>query len=171
MQPVICASAVRLRREAGAVQRAIEEVAGTISRKHASSPIGAMCGRSQAKDQHPGPGIAEGRHGLAPVVPCEVGAPFAGCDLLAVAQQTRAFFTLHNFAIESDKTGMAENFVWNRHEIIMTSGPGPASEQAGNSDKCHRNTLTGPLETRENELTGCSPGFDAAETPTQQPSS
>jgi hypothetical protein len=40
-------------------------------------------------------------------------------DGTRVANQTRAFFTLYNFPVESDETVRTEKSARNRHRIIM----------------------------------------------------
>jgi len=121
--------------ETGAVQSAVQEVTGTVSGKHTSGTISAMCGRSQAKNQHPGGRVAERRHGLTPVVPFQEGAPFDGRDFAAMADKTRAFFTLHNLAIEADKSIGSEIFAGIGHENIMTPEPGRSRSVPGSTWK------------------------------------
>ena len=54
-------------REAGVVQRAHQEVAGTVAGEHAAGPVAAVRGRREADDQQPGGRVAEAGHRAAPV--------------------------------------------------------------------------------------------------------
>ena len=169
MQAVGRAPALGPGREAGSVQNAVQEVAGTISGKHTSCSISAMCGRRQTKNQHPGRRVAERGHGLAPVVPVEKSAAFGNRDFAAMTEETGAFFALYNFPIENDKTLVTEKVSRYRHEIIMAFGNRIMQNGSQKYMGSQRNTLTWPPETRENIHTGCSPVMDSGFQTSDQP--
>ncbi|HVB38003.1 MAG TPA: hypothetical protein VND92_05665 [Vicinamibacterales bacterium] len=67
-QPIVDPLRRREAREAGAVERGHEEVAGAVAGEHAAGPVRAVRGRGEAEHQQPGSRIAEARDGAAPVV-------------------------------------------------------------------------------------------------------
>ena len=80
-------------REAGAMERAHEKVAGSadaVAGKDAAGAVRAVRGRRQADEQQPRARIAEARDRLAPVGLVAIGAPLLARDLGAVAAQPRA---------------------------------------------------------------------------------
>ena len=97
------ASAFRLRCKASPIKRPVEEVTGTISGEHASSTIGPMCTRRQAKDQEPRRRITERRHGLTPIIPVEISTTLSRRDFVAVPDQTGAKLARYNLPLQSGK--------------------------------------------------------------------
>lgn len=102
-QAVVYASALGLRCEARPVQRAVEEVTGTISGKHTSNTISTMCSRRQAENEQACQRIAERRYRLPPVILVNVSAPLRGRNCLAMLNQARAPLAFNNLLVQRDK--------------------------------------------------------------------
>src|SRR5579864_6577252 len=71
---------------------------------------------SQSHDEYSRLGIAESRHGLAPVFPIAVGTPLLARDLLAVLDQPRAAGAGDNFAVQDRQPGVGHERVSRRIE-------------------------------------------------------
>ena len=76
--------------ETGAVQGAVEEVAGGIPGEHAPGAVGAVRAGRQADDQDARRVVAKTGDGPAPVFLVAVGALALPRDALAVGRQARA---------------------------------------------------------------------------------
>lgn len=109
--------ALRLRRESGVVQRTIQEVAGTISREHTSSTIGAMCSGSEAENQQARGRVAERRYWFSPIFPFEECPAFRRRHFAAVPDQTGATPAVNNFPVQRGKVLFITfgDFKWSRH--------------------------------------------------------
>jgi len=83
-------------RESMRMQRAEEPVAARIAGEHAAGAIGAMRRGSQTDDPQARVWITEARNRPAPVGPVAEGAPFACCNLGAMAPQARAQGAVRN---------------------------------------------------------------------------
>src|SRR5581483_1546214 len=100
LQAVATMGCVRLVGKAGLVQDRIHEVARRIAGKRSSRPIRTVGSRGKAHYQDSRLRIAKAGHGLAPVVPIQVSAPFFARNFLAVFNQPRTTSTGNDFAIE-----------------------------------------------------------------------
>ena len=72
------------------MQHGIEKISRAVAGKHPSRPIGAVRARREAQRQHPRPRVAEGGHGLAPVLAVGIGAAAHPRHLGAVRAQPLA---------------------------------------------------------------------------------
>src|SRR5262252_6136386 len=87
---VIAMSGSRLAGEAGTVQSAIEEIAGTVAGEDAAGAVAAVGRRRQTADKNAGRWIAKAGHGASPVFLIAEGGPLLACRLLAPLHQSRA---------------------------------------------------------------------------------
>lgn len=83
-------SGSRLIREAGFIERLVEEVARTVARENSPSPVSAMSCRREAQNQQFCMRVAKTRDGFAPVLPAEERPPFLKGNFLTIADKSRA---------------------------------------------------------------------------------
>ncbi len=100
LHAVVARSGLWLRGEAGLVQHRIEKIAGAIARERSAGTVGAVRAGRESEDEHTGPGVAEGRHGPAPVLPVGVGAAARAGDLGAVRAQAWTELALDDAFVE-----------------------------------------------------------------------
>ena len=71
----------------GRKERAEEPLPTPVAREHAPGPVAAVGGRRQAHDEQAGLGIAEARHGSAPIGPVAILPAFFFGDPLAIGHE------------------------------------------------------------------------------------
>ena len=109
LKAVLRAVALGLGSKTRVVERPIEEVAGTISGEHTSSPIRAMRTGRQTKNQQPRRSITEGRYGFTPVLPIEISPAFCYGNFAAVVDQAGAALAGHYLAVQRDRVSGAKH--------------------------------------------------------------
>jgi hypothetical protein len=90
-------------RQAGAVQRGVEEIAAAVAGKHPAGAVGAVGAGRQADDPQPRPRVAEPRNRAAPVGLIGVRLPFHVGDRQAVGPQPVAGVASGDVAIKDGK--------------------------------------------------------------------
>jgi hypothetical protein len=91
--------------EAGFVEGAEEEVAGTVAGEDAAGAVGAVGAGGEAENKEAGGGVAEARDGAAPVVFRLVSAALHLGDVLAVLAEARAEVAGGDVASEGGERG------------------------------------------------------------------
>ncbi len=89
-QAVACSPGDGCVGEAGAMERAEEEVAGAVAGEEAAGAVCSVGGRSEAEDDHAGLWIPESRDRAAPVLLAGVGRLLVASDPLAPLDEARA---------------------------------------------------------------------------------
>ena len=100
VKPVLCTPALRLVGEAGQVKGAVQEVAGTVSRKHAARAVGAMGSGGKSEEKDAGVRIAERGHGPAPVGFVLVGSSLYDSHVSTMVDQAAAQRAIRDFGLE-----------------------------------------------------------------------
>src|SRR5580698_3196791 len=103
LKAVVDTSALSLRGEACAVEGSVKEVTGTVSGKHTSCTISAVCSRRQAENEQACRWIAERRYWLPPVFLVNVRASLRDGNLFAIPNQTRTPLAFNNLLGVHDK--------------------------------------------------------------------
>ena len=99
-QPVISRPAFRLAGKTGAMQGAVQIIAGTVAGKGPAGSVGPMRPRRQTHNQHPRRGISERGHRLSPIRLVLVSPAFGDRHFANVAVEARASPTAHNFPVQ-----------------------------------------------------------------------
>jgi len=89
-KPIVRSSGDGCVREAGAVERAEEEIPGAVAGEVAAGAVRPVCGRSQAEDDHAGFGVPKPRDRATPVLLPGVSGLLLAGDLLAPLDEARA---------------------------------------------------------------------------------
>src|SRR5262249_9803362 len=92
--------AMRLRRETGLMQDAVEYIARSVAREHPSGPVRSVGAGRQTEYQHPSMRIAERWDGAPPVFPIAIGTARSCRDIYAVLSQPRAEFAIDHFLLQ-----------------------------------------------------------------------
>src|SRR5246127_394844 len=100
-QSVIAVGRSGLVGKSSLIEHRIHELAGGVAGEGAAGSVRAVRAGSQSHNQNTRAGIAESRHGLAPVLPVTIGAALLTRDFLAVSDQARATSATDNFAIQN----------------------------------------------------------------------
>ena len=96
-------STVRLRRESGLKQGAVEKFSGTVACEHTSSTISTMSSRREPHDQHARLRISKSGDWPAPVIAIAVSAALHGRDVVTVFPEPRAAVAIDDFLLQRDQ--------------------------------------------------------------------
>ena len=92
-----------LRGKSRLMQHGIEKIAGAIAGKGPSSPVGAMCSRSQPEYKHTRIWISERRNRLSPVLQVLVGLFSYPRDISTISAEVGAAVAGHDAVIQGDQ--------------------------------------------------------------------
>jgi hypothetical protein len=95
--------------EAGAMQRGHQKISGpadSVAGEHTARPIGAVCRRRQAEDEHTRAGIAEARHWPSPVELVAICRALFTRNARTVGAQARASLAVNDGIPNGDESGL-----------------------------------------------------------------
>jgi hypothetical protein len=116
-ESIIAAVRFGLAREAETMKRFVQPIARSVTGKHPSRPVGAMCSRCKTDDEQSSPRTSKGRDRFSPIRLMGKSFGFNRLNLLAMSDQTGAQAASHDFTSKLSHTLCSRRGTFRHHPL------------------------------------------------------